>query len=165
MSLVDLTGYLMFFKQLSQLYQGLGPIDPPPYYESEAIEFAEPLKAPSPLYDRFNLSDPSLWEEPKGGLPEFVTFRLTDAQLTEIRNSVTKGVEDSRITRMDTLVGLLARCLSDIEPESKPVDTISYLVNVRAFLASLVPWLIFPSTAEWVYTQPTQWLTRPFFSK
>ena len=154
----------MFFKQLSQLYQGHGRIDPPPYYEPEAIEFPEPLKVPSPLYDRFDLSDPSLWEQPEGGLPEFVVFRLTDAQLTEINNSVTKGIENSRITRMDTVLGLLARCLSEVEPESKPIDTVSYLVNVRAFLASPLSCLIFPSTAEWVYTRPTQYLTRQSFS-
>ena len=33
---------------------------------------------------------------------------------------------------MDTVVGLLARCLSEVEPESKPIDTFSYLINVRA---------------------------------
>ena len=70
---------------------------------------------------------------------EFVAFRLTAAQLTEIHNSVTKGIEHPKMTRVDAVVGLLARCLSEVEPESKPIDTISYLVNVRAFVASPVP--------------------------
>ena len=37
------------------------------------------------------------------------------------------------ITRTDIVVGLLARWLSEVEPESKPIDTISYMVNVRVF--------------------------------
>jgi len=139
MTSVDAHGFLVFFKQVSQLYQGVGPIDPPPYLEPEAIKFAEPLKPPSPLFDRLDLSAPLPWTQPGWRAPEFVGFRLTDTQLSEIHNSVAKGNEDSRITRMDTVVGLLARCLSEIEPESKPIDTISYLINVRAFLTSSVP--------------------------
>jgi len=139
----DEFGFLMFFKQLSHLYRGLGPIDPSPYYEPEAIKFPEPLKPPSPPYVRFDPSAPPPWAQPGWIAPEFIAFRLTDAQLTEINNYVTNGMEYSRINGMDTLVGLLARCLSEVEPEIKPIDTISYLVNVRAFLASPVPRLIF----------------------
>ena len=132
---VDGSGFLLFFRHLSQSYQGLGPIDPPPYHEPEAIEFTEPLKTPTPLYDRFELSAPHPWKQPEWRTPEFVAFRLTDTQLTEIHNSVTKGIETPRITRMDTVVGLLARCLSEVEPECKPIETMSYLVNVRPFVA------------------------------
>jgi len=67
---------------------------------------------------------------------EFVAFRLTATQLTEIYNSVTKGVKHLKITRVGLVMGLLARCLSEVEPESKPIDTISYVVNVRSFVAS-----------------------------
>ena len=63
---------------------------------------------------------------------EFVTFRLTATQLADIHGSVTKGSEHLKISRVDTVVGLLARCLTEVEPESKPIDTISYVVNVRA---------------------------------
>jgi len=161
---VDGSGFLLFFRHLSQSYQGLGPIDPPSYHEPEAIKFTEPLKIPTSLCDRFDLSAPLPWKQPEWKAPEFVAFRLTDTQLTEIRNFVTKGIEGSKIARMDTVVGLLARCLSEVEPESKPIDTISYLINVRPFLASPVSWLIFISTAEWVYTRSTQWLMRPFSS-
>jgi len=129
--LFDGHGFLLFFRQLSQLYQGLGPIDPPPYHEPEAIKFPEPLETPTPLFDRIDPSGPPPWEQPERKLMEFVGFRLTDMQLTEIHNSVTKGIEGSRITRMDTVMGLLARCLSELKPESKPIDTISYLINHR----------------------------------
>ena len=67
---------------------------------------------------------------------DFVAFRLTAAQLTEIHRAVTKGMKHLRIARADMVVGLLARCLSEVEPESKPIDTISYVVNVRAFVAT-----------------------------
>jgi len=126
----------MFFRQLSQLYRGLGPDDPPPYYEPEAIKFPEPSKPPSPTYHRYDLSAPPPWERPERKAMEFVAFRLTATQLTEIHNSVTKGVKTLRITRVDIVVGLLARCLSEVEPESKPIDTISYVVDVRGFVAS-----------------------------
>ena len=132
-------GFLMFLRHLSQLYQGRGPIDPPPYHEPEAIKFAEPSKAPSPFYERFSLSAPSPWEQPESRALEFVAFKLTDKQLTEIRNSATKGIKHPRIPRVDTVVGLLARCLSEVMQESKPIDTISYLINVRAFLPFVAP--------------------------
>lgn len=66
---------------------------------------------------------------------EFIAFRLTAAQLTEIHNSVTKGMKHLRIARANIVVGMLARCLSEVEPESKPIDTISYVANVGAFVA------------------------------
>ena len=126
MTSVDGTGFLLFFRHLSQLYQGLGPIDLPPYYEPEAIKSPEPPKAPS------------TWKQPWRNGMEFVAFRLTAAQLAEIHNSVTegKGIAHSRITRMDIVTGLLARCLSEVEPGSKPIDTVMHVVNVRAFVLS-----------------------------
>ena len=88
---------------------------------------------------------------------EFVVFRLTAKQLAEIHNSVTKGVEHLRISRADAVVGLLARCLSEVEPESKPIDTLSYLVNVRALIYPFLQFGLFCySTAEWVYTRITR---------
>ena len=136
----DGCGFLMFFKHLSQLYQGLGSIDPPPYHEPEAIKFADPFKAPSPLFDHVDPSVPSPWERPGWRAPDRVTVRLTDTQLAEIHNSVTKGMAHPKITKTDTMVGLLARCSSEVEPECKPIDTISYLINVRAFLAPFPPY-------------------------
>jgi len=141
---VDGTGFLLFFRHLSQLYQGLGPIDPPPYYEPEAIKFPEPPKAPT------------AWENPWRNGMAFVAFRLTAAQLTEIHNSMTKGIEHPKITRMDIVTGLLARCLSDVEPESKPIDTISYVVNVRTLVAPRAIRLTSPSIAEWAYFRSTR---------
>jgi len=46
MILVDGSGGAMSYDHLPQLYQGLGPIGPPPAYEPEAIKFPEPLKPP-----------------------------------------------------------------------------------------------------------------------
>ena len=67
---------------------------------------------------------------------ELVGFRLKVTQLTEIRNCVAKVAGQPRITRVDVVVGLLARCLSDVEPESKPIDIVSYVIDVRSFVAS-----------------------------
>ena len=46
---VDGSGFILFFRHLSQLYQGLEPIDPPPYHEPEAIKFSEQQKGPTPV--------------------------------------------------------------------------------------------------------------------
>ena len=131
---VDGPSHRLFLKLLSQLYQGLGPIDPPPCYETEAIKFTEPLEALSPIRPRHDPSTPPPLEQREGGATEFVGFRLTATQLTEIHGSVTKGMEHLRISKADIVVGLLARCLSEVEPESKPIDTVSCVVNVRAFI-------------------------------
>ena len=64
---------------------------------------------------------------------ELVAFRLKPTQLTEIHNSATKGVKHLKITRVGLVIALLAQCLSEVEPESKPIDRISYVVNVRPF--------------------------------
>jgi len=143
MNSVDGSGYLMFFKQISQLYlyQGLGPIDPPPYYEPRAIRFSEPSKTPSPLYDRFDPLDPP-WEQPEKKAMEFVAFRFTATQLAEMHGSVRNRMKHSKVTRVDIVMGLLARCLSEVEPESKPIDTVSYVVNVGVFAATPATWLI-----------------------
>jgi len=127
-------GFLMFFRHLSQLYQG-GPIDPPPHHEPKAIKFEEPSKVSPPLFVHVDPSAPSPWEQPDWRAPEFVTVRLTGTQLTEIHKSVTKGREHPRTTEMGTMLGLFARCLSEVEPESKPIDTITYVINVRLFPA------------------------------
>lgn len=70
---------------------------------------------------------------------EFVALRLTAAQLAEIHSSVTKGIEHLRVPRADAVVGLLARCLSEVEPESKPIDTIQYVINVRPLTCVNIP--------------------------
>ena len=161
---VDGSGFLLFFRHLSQLYQGLEPIDPPPYYEPEAIKFVEPLRTCSPFLNRFGSPVPPPRKRPERNVMEFVAFRLTATQLTEIHNCVTKGMEDRKITRMDIVTGLLARCLSEIEPESKSINTILYVVNVRAFVAPRPIRLTCPSIAEWAYTLSMRRVTRSFTS-
>ena len=131
---VDAFGAVLFLRLLSQIYQGLEPLDPPPYYEPEALKFTESSEAPStPLlgYDPFVPP----WEKPERRALELVTFRFTATQLTEMHNSVTKGVKHLRISKVDMMAGLLARCLSEVEPESRPIDSIMYLINVCGFIA------------------------------
>lgn len=136
----------MFLRLLSQLYQGLGSIDPPPYYEPEAIKSGDPMETPSQIFHLYDPLSPP-WEHPERKSMEFTAFRLTTAQLTEIHNTVTKGMEHLRISRVDIVVALLAFCLSEIEPESKPIDTISYVINVRVFIP-LTPTLTYPAAAQ-----------------
>jgi len=136
MTSVDAAGGLYFVRQLSQFYQGLEPTDPPPWYEPKAIKFPEPSKPPTPTYRRYDLSAPPPWEQPERKAMEVVAFTLAATQLTEIRNCVAKVAGQPRITRVDAVVGLLAQCLSEVEPESKPIDNILYVINVRSFVAS-----------------------------
>ena len=143
MASVDGPGGLVFLRQLSQLYQGLGPIDPPPCYEPKAIKFPEPQKPPSPIYRRYDLSASPPWEQPERKAMELVAFRLKPTQLTELRNYVAKATGQPRITRVDVVVGLLAQCLSEVEYESKPIDTISFVTIVRSFVASPAAPLMF----------------------
>jgi len=81
---------------------------------------------------------------------DFVTFRLTASQLTELHNSVVKGMEHLKSSRADTMVGMLARCLSEVETESKPIDTISHTINHRGMGIypdnAVLNALIYPST-------------------
>ena len=63
---------------------------------------------------------------------EFAAFRLTATQLAEVHKTVTQGKEHLWVSKVGVVVGLLARCLSEIEPESKPIDTIVNVVNVRS---------------------------------
>ena len=139
----DGSSHQLFFRLLSQLYQGLGPIDPPPYHEPEAIKFTESPEVPHPTFPRDDLSAPS-WQQPERQAMEFVAFRLTATQLTEMYNGVAKGMEGLRMSRVDPVVGLLARCLSEVEPESKPIDTISYVIDVRASICISSTRLILP---------------------
>ena len=142
---VDASGLLPFLRLLSQLYQGLDPLDPPPYYEPEAIKLTELSGVPSPAPSGIPMWSPAevpLREPPKA--MEFVGFRLTAAQVAGIHNAVTKGMEHLKVSRVDTVVGLLARCLSEVEPESKPIETLSHLINVCASICvSSIP-LIWP---------------------
>jgi len=62
---------------------------------------------------------------------EFVAFWLTAGQLAELHDFVLEGMEHLTVSRVDIVVGVLARCLSEVEPESKPIDTVSYTVNHR----------------------------------
>ena len=139
MSPVDGTGLLFFLRSLSQFYQGLSPIDPAPYYEPEVIKFPDPLHEPLEVLHRYDPSAPPPWEHPDRKAMEFVAFRLTAMQLAKIHGTVTRGKEHMRISRVDVMAGLLARCLSEVEPESKPIDTILNVVNVRPFNQRFLP--------------------------
>ena len=123
---VDGSGFMLFLGLLSQLYQGLEPVDPLPYYEQEAIKFTEPSGSSSPAT--------SVRGQFEGEAMEFVGFRLTAAQVAGIHNAVTNGVTHLKISRVDTVVGLLSLCLSEVEPESEPIDTISHVVDVGGLI-------------------------------
>lgn len=155
----------MFLRLLSQLYQDLGPIDPPPYYEPEAIKFRDPLETPSHIFHIYHPPTPP-WEHPERKLMEFVAFRLTATQLAEIHNTIAKGTEHLRISRVDVVVALLALCLSETEPEAKPIDTISYVINVRLMIYPSFPHfdLSHNSTGGWAYIRKMQSSTQSFGS-
>jgi len=66
----------------------------------------------------------------------FIEFRLTAAQLPENHNLVMKGTKHLGIARMDAVVRLLARCLSEVKPEPEPIDP-SFIGEVVAGLAEV----------------------------
>ena len=127
---VDGSGFLLFLNLLSQFYQALEPVDLPLYYEPEAIKFPDPPKDSPSIFELYDPSGQHPCELPERKAMEFVALRLTATQLAEVHGTVTQGKEDLRISRVDVVVGLLARCLSEVEPESKPIDTILNVVNV-----------------------------------
>ena len=103
MASVDVSGHLLFFRLLSQLYQGLAALDPPPYYEPEAIKFTESPETSHPTFSREDPLAPS-WQRPERMAMEFVAFRLTATQLTEMHSTVAKGMEHLRMSRVDPVV-------------------------------------------------------------
>ena len=80
---------------------------------------------------------------------EFVGLRLKATQLAEIRNYVAKVTGQQRIAKVDGVVALFARCLSEVEPEARPIDTVSFVVNVRSLVASPAARLILSQHRGW----------------
>lgn len=131
---VDGYGYVLFLDFVSQFYQGL---DPPLYYLPDAIKFPDPSRDPQPLYKICDPSVPHPSELSSRKAMDFVAIRLTATQLAEIHGTVTQGKEHRRVSKVDMVVGLLARCLSEVEPESKSINTIVNFVNVGPFNSRL----------------------------
>ena len=66
-----------------------------------------------------------------------------------------------KISRVDVVVGLLAQCLSQVEPESKPIDTAFNVVNVRPFICPIRGSIyLFTAPRNGGCTQIMQWSTR-----
>jgi hypothetical protein len=71
-----------------------------------------------------------------------VDFRFTAEQLVELRNIVTalapqSEVPATRLSIQDTLVALIAACITRADTDSPPIRTISYTINVSHYMSSL----------------------------
>ena len=129
---------LQFLRLLSQNYQGLEPLDPPPSYEKPpAYPFNPDDYGDIPLPDYthfypFRETPPHL--EPGRKKPDRVKIRMTASQVAQVQKGVVAQCPDENppiISRQDVVVALLAYCVSKSDPETAPVQHISTIVMVR----------------------------------
>lgn len=126
-----------FARLLSQNYQGLKPLDPPPSY------------APIPDYpfdaDKYSgirLPDQENYYPLRGvhpllepGKEKFVlvNIRLTAAQILQVQAGVLAqcpGAAPTRLSRQDILAALLAHCMNKTDASTPPIRRINTVVNV-----------------------------------
>ncbi|GJE85414.1 hypothetical protein PsYK624_014930 [Phanerochaete sordida] len=127
-----------FLRLLSQNYQGLAPLDPPPSYTTPApvpFNAADYGAIPHPDYAYFYpLRGVPPHLVPGGKKPVRVDIRLTAAQIAELRAGVLEQCTERdapRLSRQDVLVALLAYCLSKADPDNPPIQHICTIVMSR----------------------------------
>jgi len=121
---------------LSQYYQGLDCLDPLPYYGPQAtISTGIPSMTclPQPLYDPS--VHPLPWDDPSICPPSSLfTFRLTKGQYEEIHQHIAEFSntldEPVRLSRLDVLVGMIAKAHTAFDPNNPPISRIMHMINV-----------------------------------
>lgn len=119
---------------LSQTYQGLPPLDPPPVYEepSGSCSYTDLSPVETPCHNStYPIGRPPVQTQE----PVRLDFRLTERQTQELKEAVrrmgpTKQDGMRWLSRQDCLVALLAKCISIADSTSAAVDTIHTLLNV-----------------------------------
>lgn len=123
-------------RMLSQYYQGLDCLDPLPYYEPQATMLTDTpsmTRLPQPFYDPS--VRPLPWDDPSICPPSCLfTFRLTKDQCEDIHQHVTEFSntldEPVRLSRLDVLIGMVARAHTASDPKNQPINKIMHMVNV-----------------------------------
>ncbi|GJE85405.1 transferase family-like protein [Phanerochaete sordida] len=129
---------LSFLRLLSQNYQGLEPLDPPPSYAApprlpfNAADYGE---IPYPDYQHlYPLRGVAPHVEPGRKKPLRLDLRLTAAQIAAIHKGVLAQCPESSppiLSRQDVLVALVAYCLSKADPQAPPIQHISTILMSR----------------------------------
>ena len=133
---------LQFVRLISQYYQGLESLDPPPSYAprpmystdlgSDCYEIPSLLaEQPFPLRDLYN---PCL--APQDTEPVRVDFRLTGSQISQLQKAIqVMGHDDTqpRLSRQDVIAALLAHCITKADTESPPISHVGSIIDVRFF--------------------------------
>lgn len=127
-----------FLRLLSQNYQGLEPLDPPPSYAQPPrypFNQADYGEIPAPDFAHFySLRGVPPHLEPGRTKPVRVDFRLTAAQVAELQRGVLAQCPDGALpvlSRQDVLIALIAYCTSKADPASPPVQHISNICMTR----------------------------------
>jgi hypothetical protein len=136
---------LRFLRLLSQYYQGLDPLDPPPSYQPFAkpalaldMSNAQGSSMPEDLYRLGTVPLP--WKDPaRGPLLVRVNLRFTATQIRAIRQAFNEvdNADGStlRFSRQDVLVALLAHSISQADSDMPPIHYITVIVNVRTYFS------------------------------
>jgi hypothetical protein len=134
----DGTTVLRFLRLLSQYYQGLDALDPPPCYQRLLDSASALLMSGKPDV----ILPASVSESPKDLAKESslvqVNLRLTAMQLSSIRQAVLNeldktGGPDPGFSRADMVIAIIAHSLA--QADVPPVDHLSMLVNVSTHIS------------------------------
>lgn len=131
---------LHFARTLSQYYQGLAPLDPPPDYTYERVSLnsVNPKTLTDiPLPDIkhvYSMRETAPHNDPIRITPVQLTLRLKAAQIKRIHAAAQEEIrrKDPRafLSRQDVLAALIAYSLSHAEPDMAPVQNIISILMV-----------------------------------
>ncbi|GJE85403.1 hypothetical protein PsYK624_014820 [Phanerochaete sordida] len=129
---------LMFLRLLSQNYQGLEPLDPPPSFTAPPrypFNPADHNDIPSYHYKYlYPLREVPPHMEPGRKKPVRVDLRLRAEQIAQLHKGVLAQCPESNppiLSRQDVLSAIVAYCLSKADPEAPPIQHISTLFMAR----------------------------------
>lgn len=129
---------LRFARLLSQSYQGLAPLDPPPTYDPVPtypfiLEQHGNITIPDYMHF-YSLRGPPPYGAPGRRTSVPVTIRLTTAQIDQLHKGVvaqSQDVTQPRISRQDALGAFLAFSTSKADPDATPIQHIISMTMVR----------------------------------
>ncbi|KAI0685145.1 hypothetical protein BC835DRAFT_547471, partial [Cytidiella melzeri] len=132
---------LQFVRLLSQHYQGLQPLDPPPRYDNEryrpsSADMEEYGEIPIPDLDHvYPLRETAPHNRPERIKPEQLSIRMTAFQVRQLHKNVQTQVRELEpqlaLSRQDVLVALLVYCISHAEAKLPAIQHISNLIMTR----------------------------------
>ncbi|KAI0765761.1 hypothetical protein BC629DRAFT_908570 [Irpex lacteus] len=153
---------LHFARTLSQYYQGLEPVDPPPSYTHErssldSINLDAYANIPLPgIKHLYPMRETPPHYHPERVQPVKLTLRLLASQIKQAhavaQAEIRKNNPKAFLSRQDVLVGLLAYSLSHAEPDIAPVQHITSLFMTRGIGSK--PSHTIGNALLWIPTEP-----------